>query len=78
MNIKRRIAALEKGLITEPAILTMPDGRTVSITGHGDYLLSLFWNVISGHRITAVQASQLELIRQSTSSRSRAGGKWLA
>ena len=31
MNLTQRLAALEKGLITEPTILTMPGGRTVTI-----------------------------------------------
>jgi hypothetical protein len=31
VKLRRRLEALEKDLITEPVILTMPDGRIVTI-----------------------------------------------
>ena len=42
MNLRRRLAALEKRLITEPTLLMMPDGSTARIPGRGEYLLKLF------------------------------------
>lgn len=41
MNLRRRIAALEKRLIVEPVLLVMPDDSTASIPGRGEYLLNL-------------------------------------
>lgn len=34
-NLIRRLAALEKGFITEPTTLTMPDGSMVTLNGQG-------------------------------------------
>jgi hypothetical protein len=42
MTLDQRLAALEKQLITEPTVLLMPDGKTVTLTGPNDYLLTLF------------------------------------
>jgi hypothetical protein len=35
MNLKRRLKALEKGLISLPITLLMPDGNTVMLRGGG-------------------------------------------
>lgn len=38
MNLRRRLQALEKGLMgAEPIVLHMPDGRTETIPSRGDY-----------------------------------------
>ena len=72
MKLKRRIEALEMGLITDPTILTMPDGRTVTITGPGDYMVRLLGVVFRG--ATPAQAAQLDLIRRSTEISEPGGG----
>jgi hypothetical protein len=76
MNLNRRLAALEQRLITEPMILTMPDGSTASITGQDDYLLRLFTDATRGNEITPVQAAQLDLIRRSTDSKEPGGSRF--
>ena len=42
MNLRKRLEALEKGILREPETLTMLDGRTETMVAHGDYLLRLF------------------------------------
>jgi hypothetical protein len=66
MNIYKRLDALEKRFIREPAILTMRDGTTATIWGHGDYLLELLGTVFHNEGISSGQAKQLDLIRRST------------
>jgi hypothetical protein len=39
MNIRKRLEALERGILREPQTLTMPNGRTETMVAHGDYLL---------------------------------------
>jgi hypothetical protein len=73
MNLQKRLAALEKGLITEPTVLTMPDGSTVNITGPGNHLVRLLGTVVSG-TLSPEQAAQLDLIRQATASKEPGGG----
>ena len=41
VNLRRRLAALEKDLSSEPIVLLMPDGRTETLPGHNDYVLGL-------------------------------------
>jgi hypothetical protein len=72
MKLTQRLAALEKGLITEPTILTMPDGRTLTIAGPGDYMVRLLGVVFRG--ATPAQAAQLDLIRRSTQIKEPGGG----
>ena len=75
MNLRRRLAALEKVLISEPTRLVMPDGRTATIPGHGMYLVKLFVSAVSGANISAEQAAELDLIRRSTESIEPGGGR---
>ena len=75
MNLRRRLAALEKRLISEPTLLMMPDGRTACIPGHGSYLLKLFVLAVGGANISAEQAAELDLIRRSTDAIEPAGGR---
>ena len=75
MNLRRRLAALEKRLISEPTLLVMPDGRTASIPGRGEYLLQLFVAAVGSANISAAQAAELELIRQSTDAKEPSGGR---
>lgn len=63
MNLRRRLEALEKGLISEPILLQMPDGRTESLSGRGDYVLNLVSRACRGDR-----TPEMELIAQSVSS----------
>jgi hypothetical protein len=50
MNLKRRLKALEKGLISLPITLLMPDGNTVMLRGGGDYALDLLASAYRGAR----------------------------
>ena len=74
MNLRRRIAALEKRLIIEPTLLFMPDGSTASIPGHSD-LLNLLVVAAGGANINPRQAAQLDLIRRSTDAIEAGGGR---
>ncbi len=74
-TLYRRLAELEKGYITEPTILTMPDGGIATITGSGDYLLRLMTAAWSGKGVTAEQKAHLELIRQCRSSKEPGGAR---
>jgi len=76
MNRERRLLALEERFITEPTILTMPDGSTVTLTGRGDYLLQLFADATRGNEIAPAQAAQLDLIRRSTDSKEPGGSRF--
>jgi hypothetical protein len=60
-------------LITEPTMLTMPDGSTVSLTGPGDYLAPLFGSLF-GKSLSSSQAAQVDLIRWSTGVTEPGGG----
>ena len=75
MNLRRRLAALEKRLITEPTLLMMPDGSTARIPGRGEYLLKLFVVAARGANISPEQAAELDLIRRSTESIEPGGGR---
>jgi hypothetical protein len=73
MNLNRRIAALERELaVSEPATLTMPDGRVVTLTGGGKHIVRLLGVVFEGS--TPAQAAQLDSIRESTGSKEPGGG----
>jgi len=74
MNIRRRLEALEKRLISEPTLLFMPDGSTASIPGRGEYLLKLFVVAARGANVSPEQAKQLELIQRSTGAIKAGGG----
>jgi hypothetical protein len=75
VKLRRRLAALEKRLISEPALLVMPDGSTASIPGRGEYLLKLLVGAASGANISPVQAAELDLIRRSTGAIEPSGGR---
>ena len=75
MNLRRRLAALEKRLISEPTLLMMPDGSTARIPGRGEYLLKLLVVAARGANISPEQAAQLDLIGRSTSAMQPDGGR---
>ena len=75
MNLRRRLAALEKRLISEPTLLMMPDGSTARIPGRGEYLLKLFVVAARGANISPEQAAELDLIRRSTGAIEPSGGR---
>ena len=75
MNLRRRLAALERQLIVAPVWLAMPDGTTATIPGSGDYLLHLLVVAAGGVNISAEHAAHLELIRRSTSAVEPGGGR---
>jgi hypothetical protein len=74
MNLRRRLAALEKRLISEPTLLIMPDGSTASIPGRSD-LLNLLVVAARGVNISPEHAAQLDLIRRSTDAIEPGGGR---
>ncbi len=74
MNLRRRLAALEKRLIIEPTLLIMADGSTASIPGCSD-LLNLLVVAARGANISSGQATQLDLIRRSTDAIQSDGGR---
>ena len=72
MNLNRRLAALEKGLVTEPTVLWMPDGSIVCLSCRDDHIVGLLGVVFGG--ATTEQAAELDLIRRSTGSAEPGGG----
>jgi hypothetical protein len=74
VNLRRRIAALERRLITEATLLIMPDGRTASIPGRSD-LLNLLVVAARGENISPEHAAQLDLIRRSVDAKEPGGGR---
>jgi hypothetical protein len=71
-QIYRRLELLEKPHTREPIVLLMPDGRTETIRGRGDYVLDLFMRACRGDR-----TPEIELIAQSVSSTEPGGGRML-
>jgi hypothetical protein len=54
MNLARRLEALEKGVGSEPILLKMPDGSTVTLRGVGDYTLNDYQLKLVGWAATDV------------------------
>jgi hypothetical protein len=75
VNLRRRIAALERRLIVEPILLMMPDNSTASIPGRSDHLLNLLVVAARGVNISPEHAAQLDLIRRSTDAMQPDGGR---
>jgi hypothetical protein len=69
MSLERRVRALETRYIREPVILTLPDGTTAELRGHGDFLLRLFADFCAGAELRPEQVAQLDLIRRSSGAR---------
>jgi hypothetical protein len=65
MNLRKRLEALERGILRDPITLTLPDGRTQIMVAHGDYLLRLFLAATSKEALSPKQAANLDLIRRS-------------
>jgi hypothetical protein len=72
VNLHRRLEALEQRLTSEPVTLLMPDGRTETLHGTGDYVLDLFSRACRGDR-----TPEVELLSQSVSSTEPGGGRLL-
>jgi hypothetical protein len=75
MNLKKRLAALEKGPNTEPTILWMPDGTSVCLPGNNDHIARLVGTVFGG--ATPEQEAELDLICRSTAIQESGGGHML-
>jgi len=64
INLRRRLAALEKGISpNELIVLLMPDGRTETLPGHNDYVLNLLGRALGGER-----TPEMDLVARSVSS----------
>jgi hypothetical protein len=64
VNLRRRLEALEKGLVSsEPIVLLMPDGRTETLPGRNDYVLGLLSRALGGDR-----TPEMDLVARSVSS----------
>ena len=73
MKLLRRLEALEKGIISEsPITLLMPDGRTETLRGGGDYLGDLVSRAGYGDR-----EPDVDLLARSVSSTEPGGGRML-
>jgi hypothetical protein len=75
VKFHRRLDALERQFISEPTILTMPDGSTATITGPDDYLVTLLALSTRCETATPGQAAHLKLIRECTSSKEPGGAQ---
>src|SRR5271169_1700907 len=71
-RLYRRLELLEKRFTSEPIVLEMPDGRTETLRGRGDYVLDLFSRACRG-----VRTPEIDLIAQSVSSAEPGGGRLL-
>jgi hypothetical protein len=69
MNLKRRLKALERAIVSEPITLKMPDGSTVTLRGAGDCALGLLAKAFRGDL-----TSDIELVARSISSTEQGGG----
>ena len=70
MNLHRRLTQLERQFRNEPIVLQMPDGRTVTLRGAGDYAVHVLGAVFGD------LTPDLALVAQSISS-SEPGGAHL-
>jgi hypothetical protein len=73
-RLNQRLETLEREFVSEPAILTMPDGSTETIPG-GEQLVRLLGRVHRG--ATPEQAAHLDMIRRSTGSSEPGGGRMI-
>jgi hypothetical protein len=73
-HFENRIRALEARMVMEAVILRFPDGSTKEISGHGDFLLSLFAGLFGGAELSPAKAAQLDLIRTSVAAEEPGGG----
>ena len=62
VRLNRRLTQLEKQFSSEPIVLQMPDGRTVTLQGNGDYAVRLLGAAFGD------PTPDLALVAQSTSS----------
>ena len=75
MNLRQRLERLEQQLISEPTILFMPDGKTVILSGPGDYLMTLLGLSTHPNDSTPAQAEHLNLIHQCVDSAEPGGAR---
>jgi hypothetical protein len=55
MNLKRRLEAIERRLVCDPATLFFEDGTSAQLTGRGDYIFRVVrccgsWRALSSDR----------------------------
>jgi hypothetical protein len=74
MKLERRIRELEAKMISDPVVLSMPDGSRRELHGAGGFLVRLLRDVCRGADLSPGQAPQLDLIRQSVGSKEPGGG----
>jgi len=74
MKFEKRVRALEARLISDPVVLSMPDGSQRELRGPGDFLLRLVRSVFGNANPTPEQSTQLDLIRQCVYAKERGGG----
>ena len=67
MNLQRRLEALERGRLSEPVTLIMPDGRTEIL--RGDCIFEMLSGACRGERTPT-----LDLLAQSVGSTEPGGG----
>jgi hypothetical protein len=72
MKLKRRLEALERRLVCDPATLFFEDGTSAQLTGRGDYIVDLFVAAVRGER-----SPRIELIARSVRSEEPGGGHLL-
>jgi hypothetical protein len=69
MNLRRRLELLEKRFASQPIVLRMPEGRTATLRGRGDYVEDLFRGACRRDA-----TPEMKLIAQSISSSEPGGG----
>lgn len=75
MNLEKRIRALEAKMFRAPVVLQLPDRSRRELHGRGNFLVRLLQGVCGRAVLTAGQAAQLELIRQSVHAQEPGGGR---
>ena len=73
MKLHQRLEALEKRFVSEPTLLFMADGKTVSLTGPNAYVLTLLGLITHPERATPTQAAHLNLIEKCVGSKEPGG-----
>jgi hypothetical protein len=75
MKLNQRLERLEQQFISEPTLLFMPDGKTVSLTSPNDYVLTLLGLTMHPERATATQTAHLNLIEKCVGSKEPGGAR---
>lgn len=76
MRFEKRLETLEAKMLSAPVILHFADGTTRLLTGRRYFLVDLFARASSAD-LSAIEAQQLDLIRQCVAAEEPGGGRMI-